>query len=89
MSNVCDEVEVQVGEILEFAAVDDQAVSAFGQVEFLDELLGCGVEIRQKRNISHRVERAEGGNRLFRHEQDMQRVSRLRMVKRQQRGGLA
>lgn len=82
-------MEVQVGEILEFAAVDDQAVSAFGQMELLDELLSCGVEIRQEGNVSHRVERAQGGNRLFRHEQDMQRVSGLRMVKGQQRSGLA
>lgn len=40
-------MEMQVGEILEFAAVDDQAVSTFGQVKLFDQALGCGVEIRQ------------------------------------------
>lgn len=79
-------MEVKIGEILEFAAVDDKTVSAFGQMELLNQALGRGVDICQKIGVYYRVEVAQGGDWLFRHKQNMQRVSWLWVVERQQRG---
>ena len=82
-------MEVKVGEILEFSAVYDETVSVFDEVETFNQELGCCVDIRQEIGIRHRVEGSQGRDWLFGHEQDMQRVGRVRMVKSQQRGGLA
>lgn len=74
--------------ILVRPAVGDQPVTAGFQAELVDQTLHCGEEVGQKVAVL-KGERLQPGQSTFGDEQDVHRVSWLRMVESDEGSGFA
>ena len=77
-------MKMQLREILKLPAVDDKPIG--GELIFMNKTLHSGIQVSEEGSVRG-IEIHQGGDRLLRHDQHVEGISRLRMMKCHQRFG--